>query len=184
FHISYRSSAIFLRNHGEYMEVIGIREILSFQTLSRRAGSFYLHSVNREITFLYAMELIVAIDSFMIHTCKYSTAARRRVWGNYADPESGWSKTSKSKSYGRKCHVAMDIDSLIVQDWVVTKGNIHDSKVSHYLIDAARNFSHILADSAYDTSGICDYIFENTNERRGIRPERLHSESQDRDRSQ
>ncbi|MGP6239479.1 transposase, partial [Cuniculiplasma sp. SKW4] len=93
FHISYRSSAIFLRNHGEYMEVIGIREILSFQTLSRRAGSFYLHSVNSEITFLYAMELIVAIDSFMIHTCKYSTAARRRVWGNYADPESGWSKT-------------------------------------------------------------------------------------------
>ena len=96
FHISYRSSAIFLRNHGEYMEMIGIREMPSFQTLSRRARSFHdLHSVNMEITFLYAMESIAAIDSFMIHTCKYSTAARRKVWGNYADPESGWSKTSK-----------------------------------------------------------------------------------------
>ena len=75
----------------------------------------------------------------------------------------------------------MDVDSLIVLDWIVTKGNLHDSKASHYLIDAARNFSHILADSAYDTSEICDYIFENThalpvidtNRRRGIRPERL-----------
>ena len=129
FHISYRSSAIFLRNHGEYMEMIGIREIPSFQTLSRRARSLDLHTMNREITFLFTM----------------------------------------------------DVDSLIVLDWIVTKGNLHDSRVSHDLIDAARNFSYILADSAYDTSGIYDYIFENThalpvidtNKRRGIRPERL-----------
>ncbi len=37
FNISYRSSGIFLRNHEEYMRMIGIREIPSFQTLSRRA---------------------------------------------------------------------------------------------------------------------------------------------------
>jgi len=181
FRISYRSSAIFLRNHGEYMEMIGIREIPSFQTLSRRAGSLDLHTINREIAFLYAVESIAAIDSFMVHTCKYSTAARRRVWGNYTDPESGWSRTTKGWSYGRKCHVAMDVDSLIVLEWIVTRGNLHDSRVSHDLIDTIRNFSYILADSAYDTSGIYDYIFENThsipvidtNKRRGIRPERL-----------
>ncbi len=46
---------------------------------------------------------------------------------------------------------------------MLTNGNIHDSKVSHYLIDASRNFSHILVDSAYDTSGIYDYIFHNTH---------------------
>ena len=57
----------------------------------------------------------------------------------------------------------MDVDSLIVMEWIVTKGNIHDSKVSYYLIDAARNLSYILADSPYDTSGIYDYIFENTH---------------------
>ena len=63
----------------------------------------------------------------------------------------------------------------------MTKGNLHDSRVSHDLIDSVRNFSYILADSAYDTSDIYDYVFENThsipvidtNGRRGIRPERL-----------
>ncbi len=36
FSISYMSSGIFLRNHLEYMELIGIKDIPSFQTLSRR----------------------------------------------------------------------------------------------------------------------------------------------------
>ena len=110
FRISYRSSAIFLRNHEEYMEIIGIHEIPSFQTLSKRARSLDMHTINREIASLYTMESIAAIDSFMIHTCKYSTASRRKLRGNYKDPESGWSKTTKGWSYGRKCHVAMDVD--------------------------------------------------------------------------
>ena len=53
--------------------------------------------------------------------------------------------------------------------------------VSHDMVDSVRNFAYILADSAYDTSEIYDYIFENThstpvidtNRRRGIIPERL-----------
>ena len=114
--ISYRSSGIFLSNHEEYMEMIGIHEMPSFQTLSRRARLFDLHAVNREITFLMAMESIAAIESFMIHTCKYSTAMRRKYWENYRDPASGWSKTTKGWPYGRKCHVAMDADSLIIMD--------------------------------------------------------------------
>ena len=52
----------------------GLNEIPSFQTLSRRARSFDLHAINREIVFLYSMKECAAIDSFMIHTCKYSTA--------------------------------------------------------------------------------------------------------------
>ena len=36
FSISYMSSGIFLRNHLAYMELIGIKDIPSFQTLSRR----------------------------------------------------------------------------------------------------------------------------------------------------
>jgi hypothetical protein len=93
FRISYRSAKIFLTNHEEYLRMIGIREIPSFQTLSRSARLFDLHAINREVTFLYSMESIAAIDSFIVHTCKHSTAVRRKIWGNNKDPESGWSKT-------------------------------------------------------------------------------------------
>jgi hypothetical protein len=77
--------------------------------------------------------------------------------------------------------MSLNIDSLLIMDWLVTKGNMHDSRVSHDMVDSVRNFSYILADSAYDTSDIYDYVFENThsipvidtNRRRGIIPERL-----------
>ena len=140
-----------------------------------------LHAINREITFLYSMESIAAMDSFMIHTCKYSTAMRKKYWGNYMDPESGWPKTTKGWSYGRKCHMTVDVDSILIMDWKITKGNIHDSRVAREMIDPVRNFSYILADSAYDTSGTYDCLFENTsallvidtNRMGGIVPERL-----------
>ena len=106
---------------------------------------------------------------------------RGKAWGNYKDPESGWSKTTKGWAYGRKCHMSLDIDSLMIMDWIITKGNMHDSRVSHDMVDSVRNFSYILGDSAYDTSDIYDYVFENTNSlpiidtnrRRDIIPERL-----------
>ena len=161
--------------------MIGLKEIPSFQTLSRRARSFDLRAVNREITFLHSMESIAAVDSFMIHCCKYSTAMRRKSWGNYRDPESGWFTTTKGWSYGRKCHLTLDVNSLVIMGWLVTRRNIHDSRVSHDMVDSVRNFSYILADSAYDISDTYDYVFENThalpvidtNKRRGIVPERL-----------
>ena len=86
FDISYRSSGIFLTSHEEYLRMIGLKEITSFQTLSRRARSMDLHAINREIVFLHSMKECAAIDSFMIHTCKYSTAMRRKYWGNYRGP--------------------------------------------------------------------------------------------------
>ena len=66
-------------------------------------------------------------------------------------------------------------------EWLITRGNIHDSRLSGDMIDSVRNFSYILSDSAYDTSDTYDYVFENThalpvidtNKRRGIVPERL-----------
>ena len=126
----------------------------SFQTLSRRARSFDLHAINREIVFLHTMKECAAIDSFMIHTCKYSTELRRKHRGNYRDPYGEWSKTTKGWTYGRKCHMSLDVDTLLIMDWIITKGNIHDSKVSHEMVVSVRNFSHILGDSAYDTSDI------------------------------
>ena len=77
--------------------------------------------------------------------------------------------------------MAIDVDSLLIMEWLVTKGNMHDSHVSHDMVDSVRNFSYILADSAYDASDIYDCVFENThaipiidtNKRRGIIPDRL-----------
>ena len=176
FSISYRSSGIFLENHSEYMELIGIKDIPSFQTLSRRSRSLDLHTINMIIQSMHSVNEIAAFDSFMIHTCKQSTAERRRKYRNYKDPLSGWSKTTKGWSYGRKCHMSIDVDSLLINEWILTRGNIHDSSVAHEMIDSVRNYRYILADSAYGTSEIYNYIFENahslpvidTNRRRGI----------------
>ena len=89
FNISYRSSRIFLTNHEKYLRMIGIKEIPSFQTLSRRARMIDLHSLNMEIASLYSIESIAAVDSFMVHTCKHSPPMRRKAWNNYKDPVSG-----------------------------------------------------------------------------------------------
>ena len=156
FNISYRSSGIFLRNHIEYMELIGIKDIPSFQTLSRRSRSLDIHAINMIIQSKYSVNEIAAFDSFMVHTCKHSTAERRRKYRNYKDP-------------------------LLINEWIITKGNVHDSSASHEMIDSVRNYRYILADFAYDTSEIYDYIFENahslpvidTNKRRGIINDRL-----------
>ena len=77
--------------------------------------------------------------------------------------------------------MTLDVDSPIIMEWKITGGDIHDSRVSHEMIDSAGNFSHILADSAYDTSDTYDYVFENTHalpvtdtsRRRGIVSHRL-----------
>ena len=80
------------------------------------------------------------VDSFMIHTCKYSTASRRKALRKYRDPERGWSKTTEGWTYGRKCYMSLDVDILLIMEWLVTKGNSHDSLVSHEMVDSVRNF--------------------------------------------
>ncbi len=57
---------------------------------------------------------------------------------------------------------------------MVLRGKVHDSKTSHRMVDSVRNFSYILADSAYDTSSITHSIpIIDTNKRGGIVQERL-----------
>lgn len=77
-------------------------EISSFQALSRM---IVLHKINRKITYEHSIKECAAIDSLMIHTGKYSTAVRRKLFGNYKDHEAGCFKSIKGWSYGRKCHV-------------------------------------------------------------------------------
>jgi hypothetical protein len=122
FSISYRSSGIFLRNYREYMELIGITEIPSFRTLSRRSRSFDLHSINMIIQLIHSVNGIAAFDSFMVHTCRQSTAEMKRKYRNYKEPLSGWSRTIRGWPYGRKCHMSIDVDSLLINEWTVTQG--------------------------------------------------------------
>ena len=57
----------------------------------------------------------------------------------------------------------VDVDTLLIKDRLVTRGNIHDSSVSHDSVDSVVNLAYILADSGYDTSEIFDYTFENSH---------------------
>ena len=68
FNISCRSSRALLMGHEEYLKMIGLKEIPSFQTLSRRARSLDLHEINSKIASLYSSSNISAVDSFMIRT--------------------------------------------------------------------------------------------------------------------
>ena len=76
----------------------------------------YIHEVNMEITSLHSIEPIVAVDSFMIHTCKRATAMKREAGDNYKDPVSGQSKTTECWSYGRKYYMTIDINSLLIME--------------------------------------------------------------------
>ena len=58
----------------------------------------------------------------------------------------------------------------------ITTASIHDITVAIEMIDSLRDHEYILRDTAYDSSHIYDYVFENThalpvtdtNKRRGI----------------
>lgn len=65
---------------------------------------------------------------------KFESIKDKALW-QVQDPESEWSKTTKGWPYGRKCRLSMDVDSRLMIDWVITKGNIHDSSVSHKMVD-------------------------------------------------
>ena len=55
-----------------------------FRTLSRRARIIDWHYINALIVDLIATEREnAAIDSFIVKTCKQSTASRRRIYNNY-----------------------------------------------------------------------------------------------------
>jgi hypothetical protein len=182
--ISYRSSRDFLLNHPDIMNEAGITAIPDFRTLSRRARMIDWHLVNAIVLDLITTEREnSAIDSFIVKTCKQSTASRRRIYHNYKDSDSSWGFSTKGWEYGRKCHVSLDIDSTAIVEWEVTNASVSDKNIAFPLIDSVRDFEYIMMDKAYDSSDIYEYIFNNThssplidtNRRRGIVEERLSS---------
>lgn len=161
--ISYRSSARFFENHTEFLSLLGVHDIPSFQTISRKASKMLdLHEINASILDLIeTSEENAAIDSFMVKTCIAHTAQRRRQYGGYKDPESAWCKGTNGWEYGRKAHISQDVDSTAIVDWIQSRGSIHDSRLAKLLIDSVRNHGYILMDAAYDASEIHDYVAEN-----------------------
>jgi hypothetical protein len=180
--ISYRSSCRFFNNHPELMNLVGIGKIPDFRTLSYRALGIDWHEINAGIIDLIESNVEnAAIDSFIAKTCRYATAQRRRKSGKYKDPESSWGYGTKGFEYGRKTHVAQDIDSPALGEWKATTASLHDSIMAFPMIDAVRDHEYILMDAAYNSAGIYDYILDNThvipvidtNRRRGIVPDNL-----------
>lgn len=80
--ISYRYSMVLLLNLYECLRMLGISDRQSFQTLSRRPGSFDLHSVYRNIKLLYSMKEYAVLVSFVNNRCRYTSALRRKYLEN------------------------------------------------------------------------------------------------------
>jgi len=94
--ISYRSTEKFFINHPDLKEAICLNEITNFRTLSRRARTIDWHYLNAMIFDLISTEKEnAAIDSFIVKTCKNSTAVRRRSYRSYKDRQSLWGFSTK-----------------------------------------------------------------------------------------
>ena len=73
------------------MGLLRIHVIPNFRTLSYRAFRMDWHEINAGIIDLMDTgNENAAIDSFIVKTCKDSTAQRMRKSCNYKDPDSSW----------------------------------------------------------------------------------------------
>ena len=164
YNISYRSSKYFFYNHGEFMELLNIKDIPNFRTLTYRSLRIDWH-----YTYSVIMDIInpdndnATIDLSIVKTCKDTTAQRRRKSRKYKDPESSWGYSTMGYEYGRKIHASIDTDSLSIQGWKITTASVYDKKMAFEMIDSVREYNYILMAPAYDSSDIYDYIFENTH---------------------
>ncbi len=180
--VSYRSSKYFFNNHPEFMEMLNIKDIPNFRTLSYRSLRIDWHFINAAIIDMIDPDNDnAAVDSSTVKTCRDTTAQRIRKNGKYRDNESSWGYSTMGYEYGRKVRAAIDTDSLSIQEWKVTTASVYDKNMALPMIDPVRDFRYILMDAAYDSSDIYDYIFENahaipvidTNRRRDIVEDRL-----------
>jgi hypothetical protein len=87
--VSYRSSRYFFNNHKEFMELLKVKDISDFRTLSYRALRIDWHFINSSVIDIISPDNdSAAVDSSIIKTCKDTTAQRRRKNRKYKDHES------------------------------------------------------------------------------------------------
>ncbi|WP_393917126.1 hypothetical protein [Acidiplasma aeolicum] len=89
--MSYISSKYFFNNHKEFMELLDIKKIPDYRTLSYRSLRIDWHYINSLIIALInPYNDNTAIDSSIVKTIKDATAHRRRKSRKYRDPEGSW----------------------------------------------------------------------------------------------
>ena len=87
--ISFRSSRKFFNNHPELLDLLRIKVIPNFHTLSYRAIRIDWNEINASlIDFIETGSKNAAIDSFIVKTCKHTTAQGGRRSMKCNDPES------------------------------------------------------------------------------------------------
>ena len=67
----------------------------------------------------------------------------------HKDVEARWTKKNNETYYGYKNHVKADTESKLMDDYVVTPANVHDSQALEQLLDEKDKGQTLHADSAY-----------------------------------
>lgn len=155
---SYRKSEEFFENNYEYLTLIGIDEIPSFQTISYRANKLDFRKINNDlINWIYnnikLYKTHVAIDANIISPCKPSRWGKAK--SSFNKNEFGFTYTTKGKKFGKKLYLSLDVNNDFIFDFTVAKASIHESKLFDELFISIKSFSIILLDAAYDSY----YIF-------------------------
>jgi IS5 family transposase len=110
----------------------------------------------------------------LIDATLVEAASRPPAFGSEerADPDAAFARRAGrgGSTYGFKAHVAVDQDSLLIRDAVLTPGNVNDTVVADALIQGDERA--VYADAAYDTharrarlraSGMTDGIMHRPN---------------------
>lgn len=72
------------------------------------------------------------------------------------DPETGWTKKNGQSRFGYKVHIAVDEDSGIIRQAVLTSADLHDSQVAMTLIQGDEEA--VYADKAYGSQALRDAL--------------------------
>jgi len=72
------------------------------------------------------------------------------------DPEAGWTKKNDQSHFGYKAHIAVDQDSGLIRDAILTGADIHDSLAGPALVQGDEEA--VYADKAYDSQDFRDRL--------------------------
>lgn len=74
------------------------------------------------------------------------------------DPEAGWTKKNDESHFGDKAHIAVDQESGLIRDAILTGADMHDSLVGPSLVQGDEEA--VYADKAYDSQKFRDDLAE------------------------
>ena len=106
------------------MEVLGLKNIPPFQTISRRVRELHLHRINRGVE-----NLFLDIEG---------------LEREYKDPQSSWTEITKGWEYEGKVHISLDAQNLLIQDWIAKTAFVNDSTVAKAQMDSIRDIGIFL----------------------------------------